>query len=358
MANAFKFVGKLSISKGSDKFKPYTEQTSTNGWRSRKLIFNVKSNNSMESCELFGGYSEKNPVVYGYTKGSEGKKGESVVIPWKDRNKEEIIEKQASWKLSTIKLGEATTLRYLSQYDMIGKLKEMIESGEYKDKNFVVTGTIEYQTYKEKMYTKYLPQRIVLVEDDETEEVMEGTIELHFGENAITDNFEDNKKLFLNGFTMQYDSTAKGEVGVKMEGLELDLSTVEEEKAEKMYKLWKNKVLKVDGEEFNKIGLKVKFINGTERVEFTEDMLDEEQRELIEMGLLDFEDVKKEMSSGYGEKVKAVKVVGLAKGYSKGAVETGKTLEDYLPKVEVFEDEIEEEKDDLDLDDLLDLEDM
>lgn len=349
MANTFKFVGKLGISKGSDKFKPYVEQTSKNGWKSRKLIFNVKANGNVESCELFGGYSEKNPVVYGFTKGQDGEKGKSVQIPWDKRKDEDIIENQAPWKLSTIKLGE-TTLRFLSAYDMIEDLKGIIEGGEYKNSNFMVTGTIEYQTYKGKVYTKYIPQRVILVEDEE--EIMEGVIELHFGEDSIVDSFEENKKIFLEGYTLQYDSATKGNVGVKLEGLQLDLSPVEEEKAKKMYQLWSKKVLKAEGDEFRKIGLKVRFTNGASKEEFTEDMLDDEQRELIEMGLMDFEDIKKEMSSGYSKGEKAVKVMGLAKGYSKGSEETGMTLSDYLPKVDVFEDEA---SDDEDLEDMLDL---
>ena len=104
MANNFKFVGKISIPKGSDKFKPYSENTSANGWKSRKLIFNVKAKGNVESCELFGGYSENNPIVYGFTKGNENEKGKSVKIPWNKRNDEKILEEQAPWKLSTIKI--------------------------------------------------------------------------------------------------------------------------------------------------------------------------------------------------------------------------------------------------------------
>lgn len=359
MANNFRFVGKLSIPKGSDKFKPYSENTSASGWKSRKLMFNVKAKGNIESCELFGGYSEKNPIIYGYTKGENGEKGKSVQIPWSKRQDEKVIENQAQWKLSTIKLDDDVSMKFLSHWDMIQSLRDLLELPEYKEKTYAVTGNIEYQNYKGKVYTKYIPQRITVVDGDEVEETLEGTIELHFGEDAITDNFDDNKKIFISGFAMQYDGTAKKDLGVKVENLELDLSSVDEEKAEKMYKLWIKKVLKVTGDEYMKIGLKVKFINGTEQKEFTLDMLDEEQKEFIEMGLMTFEEVKKEMSSGYGERVKSIKINGLAKGYSKGAQETGMTLEDYLPEVEVFDDEDEiddnDKSDDLDLDLDLDL---
>lgn len=351
--NNFKFVGKLSIPKGSEKFKPYSENTSASGWKSRKLIFNVKAKNNMESCELFGGYSEKNPIVYGYTKAEGDKKGESVKIAWEKRNDEKILENQAPWKLNVLKLGEDKVKRFLSQWDFIEALRETLNDEEYKDQVFAVTGSIEYQTYKDKVYTKYIPQRITLVESDEVEETLEGTIELHFGEDSIIDNFEDNKKIFLSGFAMQYDSNAKRDLGVKVENLELDLSGIEDEKAEKMHKLWTKKVLVAKGDEYMKVGLKVKFLNGNEKKEFTMDMLDEEQKEFIEMGMMTFEEIKKEMGSGYGDRVKSIKVNGLAKGYSKGSQETGMTLEDYLPKVEVFEDD-EDDNDDLDLD--LDLE--
>ena len=127
---------------------------------------------------------------------------------------------------------------------------------------------------------------------------------------------------------------------------------------EKIYKKYLE-IFTVDGEEFKKIGLKVKYFKGTESVEFDESMLDDEQRENIELGLTTLEEVKEEMGVGKGNFVEVTKVAGLARGYSKGGVDTGMTLENYIPKDDVMEDlheeEIDEEDDELDLDLDLDL---
>ena len=86
-------------------------------------------------------------------------------------------------------------------------------------------------------------------------------------------------------------------------------------------------------------------------------MLDEEQLENIELGLTTLEEVKAEMGVGKGNFTEVTKVAGLARGYSKGGVDTGMTLENYIPKDDVMEDlheeeVVEDEDDDLDLLDL------
>lgn len=340
--NTFTFVGNLGIGKKTEKFNPYVESTSKGGWVSRKLNFFVKNPMNFANCEIYGGYSAKNPVIYGFTKGKNGEKGEAIQIPFSERLSSKHIENMAEFKKFVIVLGEERK-EYISEYDFAENVKNIINSEKYKDATFKVIGNIVKTEYKGKFYTKYQPTRIYLIED-ETEKmpVSEGILEFHYGNDAITDNFEDIKKIFISGYTLNYDSNRKKDIGIPINNIEIDFSSVEDEdKIKRIY----NKYLEIfsnEDDEFNKIGLKIRIINGIEEKPFDESMLDEEQLDLIEMGLLDIEDVKKEMGYGKGNKVEAIKVMGLAKGYSRGAVKSGLTLEDYLiEEVDVFDEDKE-----------------
>lgn len=347
--NTFTFVGKLGIGKKSEKFNPYVEAESKGGWVSRKLIFNVKNPINFASCEIYGGYSKKNPVVYGFTKGKDGEKGVAVQIPFSERLDEKHVENMAEFKKFVIVLGKDVRNEFISEYDFAESLKTIIGLEMYKDATFKVVGNVVRSEYNGKFYTKYQPTRIYLIEEEEDKvPVSEGILEFHFGNDAITDEFEESKKIFLSGYTRDYDGSRKKDIGIPVKGLEIDFSGIEEKKASRAYK----KYLEIfqnnnEDEEFNKIGLKVKIIKGTEEKPFDESMLDEEQLELIEMGLLDIEDVKKEMGFGFGPKVEAIKVVGLARGYSKGAKSASLYLDDYLLEdADVFDGEDNESNDD------------
>mgnify|MGYP003491974209 CR=1 FL=1 len=65
-------------------------------------------------------------------------------------------------------------------------------------------------------------------------------------------------------------------------------------------------------EKIKEIGLILKVINGAEIVEVTMDMLDEESKADIEHGLLDFEDVKRELGGRViGERISELRYVKL-----------------------------------------------
>lgn len=358
--NDFVIVGKMGMNKGTDKFKPFEVTDNGKGWNSKKINFFVKNDLNYQNLTVRGGYSDKNKVVYTLVKDETTGKYKSEQIAWDKRLEKSNIEKVAEFKKFVIVMGkdlEGNDIRmeFIHEWDFIDNIKFICEDEQYKDKLWRVMGEVVTSEWKGKYYTNFVPSRIYLV-DDTTEQVSEGVLEFHYGEGAIVDCFEDLKKIVLNGYTRQYDGSKKEDIGVPVKGLEIDFSNVAEDKREKIYKKYLE-IFTVDGEEFKKIGLKVKYLKGTETVEFDESMLDEEQLENIELGLTTLEEVKAEMGVGKGNFTEVTKVAGLARGYSKGGVDTGMTLENYIPKDDVMEDlheeeVVEDEDDDLDLLDL------
>ena len=55
-------------------------------------------------------------------------------------------------------------------------------------------------------------------------------------------------------------------------------------------------------------------------------MLSDEQKESVDCGLCDIEDIEKEINGAYGERKTDIEIIRLAKGYSSGAQETVYTV--------------------------------
>lgn len=342
--NTFTIVGKIGINKETDKFKPYEERDNGQGWKSKRLSFFVKNSLNYCNLEVQGGYSQKNPVVYGFTKSTEGEKGRAIQIPWDKRKDEEVIKNMAEFKKQVIVLDDETRRETIHEWDFIDNIKELLNNEELKDCLYKIVGNVVDSEYNGKFYRKFVPTRIYKVEED-AEQVSEGLLEFHFGEGCINDQFEQIGKVFLNGYTRVYDGSRKKEIGIPVENIEISFANVKEELREKVYKKYLE-MFTVNGDEFKKIGLKVNYINSVETIAFDESMLDDEQKELIELGFITLEEVKKEMGGGKGNFTKTTRVTGLARGYSKGSQDTGLTIEEYLIK--------DEETIDL-MDELLDL---
>ena len=180
--NKFEIVGKLSKAK-SDKIVFFEEKTSENGWLSRTLKFNVKSENNTFLMEVRDGRSkdDSKAFIYSSIKKEDGKY-ENVKFLHKD--KEQYIPQLAEFKKSVIVFDKDNRLEFATQYDLALALKDIIENEEYADTTFKVVGDIVYSRYNGKEYKKMIPTRIYVTDQ---EEVAAGTIEILFGEEAVDD---------------------------------------------------------------------------------------------------------------------------------------------------------------------------
>jgi hypothetical protein len=405
MANTFEIIGKLSISKESDKFKPFEQQSFPSGWGKSRLLFNVQSAENRHMLTIEGMYKEDGTgKVYTFTKGTVDpkthvrEKGENIQVPWKDRNKPEILEQVAEFKKFVVDLEQygrryklenaiekqaegtldaeelvelgldAEELQqelevskkkrkeFLSEYDFTEFLNKLISSDKVKDKVFKVSGNIIHTEYNGKFYKKLVPSRIYLVPSD-SEQTSTGQISVFFNKESLdVASHESTNKYYVNGFVRDYDGNRKEQVPCPVQ-LVLDDSS-EDEKAKKTVNILK-KQFEVDGDSWKEFGVKVKLLDGAQKVEITEDMLTDFQKEMLELEAITMDEIRKEIGGDvYGEKTQEIVIVNVAKGFTKGRKDTVYVDSDFVIKVvepTQTKQETKVEDDDLGLDDLEDI---
>jgi hypothetical protein len=405
MANTFEIVGKLSIGKESEKFKPFEQTSYNSGWAKSRLLFNVQAAENRHMLQIEGMYKEDGTgTLYTFTKGvvdpttHERAKGESLQVAWKDRNKPEILEKVAEFKKFVVDLeqygrryklenaiekqNEGTLTdeelselgvdaeelqveleaskkkrkEFLSEYDFTEFLYKLLSSDKFKDKVFKVSGNIVHSEYNGKFYKKLIPSRIYLVPSD-TEQTSTGVFNVFYNKESLdTASHSSTKKYYVNGFVRDYDGQRKEQVPCPIQ-LVLD-DTNEDEKVSKVVNIIK-KQFEVKDTSWKEFGVKVKLLDGAQKAEITEDMLTDFQKEMLELEAITMDDIRKEIGGDvYGERVQEIVVVNVSKGFTKGRKDTVYLDSDFVVKAVEPKPEKQETKyedDDLGLDDLEDI---
>lgn len=393
--DVFEFYGEIKPIKETDKFKPISTTTYKSGWCNVTTNFNVVSNFNRVMCQAKGGMwsDPKKNSVKTFSKSTtdeNGKvtKGEPITIAWDKRNSPEEVDKVAGFRRYVVDLGNKK-MRYALQHivesgtiteeqqaetgcDTVEAAKEALEKSNNKRKVFIaesdfaeycaklvqsdkiagskfkITGDyeVQYSADKQKFYTNYHVRRIELMSND-VEEKLTLKTEFYFGADAWDDSsYAENEKVLVNGFVKYYDSSVK-DYGFKP-------MTIVVTGTEKKVNALKKKFACDDGA-IKCINLELSVVDGAERKEIRLEDLDPEVQEDIDMGILDFETVKREMGGGIaGPRVSELRFAGL--GSTKGAQETVYTEEDMHPAVVKVKEEEDEDVDlfssDDDLDDL------
>ena len=385
----FNFCGKISLPKATDKFKPIERKEFTSGWMNTTVKFNCVSDTNRLLCVAQGGkwkQDSKNTVKTfskTYTDENGNKvKGQNIEIAWDKRFDEEEVAKVAGFKKFTVDTGdvkqryllrdiinafedgnevtdemleqagvstkeeaeealkknEAKRKSFISEWDFSEYVAKVCASERFKDKLFYISGYYDVQRNSENgnWYTNYRVNRLVLAKED-AEESTEMKMTVYFTEDCIDDeSFEENGKAFLNGYINYYDGNCKAN-GFKPVSIVI--------RDEKLLKAMKKK-LSAEEDEVKSIGVVVKVIEGAERKEIKLEDLDEDTREDIECGLLDFEEVRKALGGNVvGDRISELRFDSL--WAEKRTVEdTTYTAEDLQPaqaqaraKVEEAEDE-------------------
>ena len=394
--NTFNFCGKITLGKKTDKFNPIERKTFTSTWTNTTVKFNCVSDTNSILCTVQGGKWENDSknTVKTFSKSIKDKdgnvtKGTSIEIPWNKRFDEDQIEKVAGFRkfvcdtgdikmryklqdlVTAFKDGTVTDMmmeetgidnlsdaeaalekskakkkEFISEWDFAEYLTKVCQSEKLRSKKFYISGTydVQYNPVNDRFYTNYRVHRVIAAPDDaESSTKME--IDFFFGEDAFDDStYEESGKCFINGWISYYDSNKE----VKKNGFKPITITVKEDN-EKKIKALKRKFNIEEG--IKQIGLILKVIEGAERVEITMDMLDEETRDDIECGLLDFSDIIKSLGGNvFGDRISELRYDGLIP--SKNITQdTVYTLEDMHPARkesvnvnevinEVFDDEV------------------
>lgn len=379
--DVFEFYGEIKPIKETDKFKPISTTTYKSGWCNVTTNFNVVSGFNRVMCQAKGGMwsDPKKNSVKTFSKSTtdeNGKvtKGEPITIAWDKRNCPSEVDKVAGFRRYIVDIGNKK-MRYALQHivesgtiteeqkaetscDTVEAAKEALEKSNNKRKIFIaesdfaeycaklvqsdkivgskfkITGDyeVQYSADKQKFYTNYHVRRIELMGND-VEEKLTLKTEFYFSADAWDDSsYAENEKVLVNGFVKYYDSSVK-DYGFKP-------MTIVVTGTEKKVNALKKKFVCDDGA-IKCINLDLDVVDGAERKEIRLEDLDPEVQEDIDMGILDFETVKREMGGGIaGPRVSELRFAGL--GSTKGAQETVYTEEDMHPAVVKVKDEDED----------------
>lgn len=380
----FEMLGRISLGKETEKFKPYSETTYDSGWVKKRIMFNAICGDNRHLLTVdAGAFADGHGDVYTFSKGSVDEngrrtKGESLKIPFKDRLTSSKLAEVAEFKKFVFdlekpnrryklekaaeKIKEGTSLtdeelaeleveseadvktaleksikkrhEFISEWDFVDFIKKVIESGKYSDKKFYIkgNGNYQYSDKNERVYESYVPTRIYLA-DDNAEEYCTATINVLFNRDSVDDmSVEEKGKYYINGYMMQYDSNRKGNipcsVTVTIPVAPEDASDKDKKKVEAI----KRKFV-VEDESWKELGVVVKMLNGAQKTEITDDMLTDEQKEDLECGLITLDDIRADLGgSVYGDRVQEYQFDKIARGFTKGRNDTVYTDDDMVIK--------------------------
>lgn len=397
----FEMVGKISLGKETDKFKPYSEHKYDSGWVKRRIMFNAICGDNRHLLTVdAGSFADGHGDVYTFSKGSVDDsgnkvKGVSLKILFKDRLTSPKLAEVAEFKKFVFdlekpnrryklekaaeKIKEGTSLtdeelkdleldseaevndaleksnkkrhEFISEWDFAEFIKKVIDSGKYADKKFYIKGNADYSysDNKQQVYESYIPQRIYLAADD-ADEYSTGTVKIIFNKDSLDDmSVEEKGKYYVNGYMFEYDHNRKANIPVPVTVTIPVASDDADEKTKKKVEAIKRKFV-IDDDTYKEIGLEVNMLNGAQKVEITDDMLTDEQKEDLDCGLITLDDIRADLGgSVYGDRVQEYQFKKIARGYSRGRVDTVyneddmiiKPLESELPSdvEDLFEDD-------------------
>lgn len=404
MNNTFDFIGTISMGKESDKFKPYEEKDyPTSGWTNRDLKFNVVCGDNRHMLEIRGGcFKDGHGDVMTWSKATQDKdgnrsSGEKLTIPFSQRFDPDKIAQVAEFKKFVVDLEEpkkryeltqaiehfkdntitdeeltklgCTTLaelekaleqsnkkrkEFLTEYDFADFVHKLIMSDKVKDKNLHIIGNIDIQPDDREghdgFYRHYLPTRMYL-SDKDTPVKSEGQFELYYNKDSFDDKSVDEKgKYFVHAYTFNYNSNRKANVPcpVLVSINAKNNPNNADDMTEKLAKVLKKQftVNPQDKGMWKQVGVKVDLLEGAQKKEITEDMLSDNEEDMLDVGLITLDDIRKELGGNiYGERISEDVVIGFARGYLRGAKTTVYKDSDFVLKPLEVDNTMKEVKD-------------
>ena len=143
---------------------------------------------------------------------------------------------------------------------------------------------------------------------------------------------EEKGKYYVNGYMFEYDNNRKSNIPVPVT-LTIPVAADDaDDKTKKKVEAIKHKFM-VDDDTYKELGVEVNMLNGAQKVEITDDMLTDEQKEDLDCGLITLDDIRADLGgSVYGDRVQEYQFKKIARGYTKGRVDTVYTEDDMVIK--------------------------
>lgn len=362
MNNDFKFVGRLQKIKDSNKFKAYNQRDIQGRWTAKDYNFNIICGDNRHSLKATSFMDNDTNNITIYTLGVKNEKGEypKLKIPYSAREtrvkdvaefKKYIIdtelpsvrdelgkltekfkngtvteEEKAKYNVSNIEelnvlIEESLAKRkeFIHEDDFLIEIAEMMEDEEIPKMKFEVKGIYDFSEYNGKYYTNYIPTTIIRTEDD-ADVVSEVAFDVFFNGKSLKEetNIETNtKKIYIDGWLVQYSKSKKDKE--KYISMPFKFYLPNKNTNERLFNAIKRRFeIKSVEDEYRVMGVILNALEGSQTISITEDMLTDEQKEDIELGIVTFEEIKN------GQKVKGdfVKEFTFSKiryGYANGS---------------------------------------
>ena len=330
MANTFVFTGKISRRKEN----AFVEKTFDSGWLINELNLTMSCGDNVQFLRASGGmwdekHTSKNSVMT--YKHNENSKDEPITIKWDDRLNPEIAATIANYRTYTVdteiaadrktaeESGDAAAIEaskkkhkiFITAIDFVKWLDKVTSNEKTKDWIWKVTGEVEYSYSKGNWYRNFVPRRVYHV-DSATEQQCIGTIKTFFTEDCVS---EDDDTYYFNTYTQYYDQQCKKNCFTP--------APISIPKTHPKAKGFAKLLGKAEGDEVREFGVNVLYINGAQKVEITEDMLSDDQKELLEMNMITMDDIRRELGDTvYGDKKTETRAEAIARGYTSGSKET------------------------------------
>lgn len=377
--NTFDFIGDLYPMKDTEKFKAYEDKEYASGWINRTLSFSIRCGDSRHVLKVRGGcWKNGGGKIYTLKSGEKrGDKYDKIEVPWDKRFDKDIVDSVPAFKLFIADLGGsdmrnvlrgiikknsvsaeqetkygvhsveeaqkmldnnmAKVKKYLSAYDYAEYLNKLVNSEACSKYRFRVTGDIEFYAKSDGSVGNNLNVTRVEILPKDTPTKSEGDLYLYFNKEAVVDDTQRSNKYFVNAKCFCYDS------GVKA-NQPYDVALVIPNDGDARNVNFKNVLTfkSVDRNPWKEIGMKVNMIDGAQKEQITEDMLSENEREMIQLGIRTMDDIRRDRGAVYGDKIVEWRVCGYIKGYMVGASATDLTDDDFMRKVKPVDDKPKE----------------
>lgn len=362
--NKFEFVGEIRPLKDSANFKALDIKDFPSGWQNKRLRFNMICGCNRHTLETAAGgwKDESKNVIYTFSAGSNGQRGQSMKVQWAERNDPEIIAQVANFRKFVVDLNMPGALKaaqdagddaavelakkrrkeFIAEADFVDYMAKLVNSDKIKGLKFKVVGAVEFQynAVKGQFYRTFKVQKVYRAADD-AQPSSDGTMDIFFTADCVSDmDFAAKKQYYVSGYTDFYDNIFKKTLFAP---IQLVIDGNGDEKATKLAEGLRLKFAKAEEGKVRKIAVNILHLNGAQTRTITYDDLSEDEKESVDFGLVSLEELIRQYNREIiGERVVETRVIGLAKGYAAGSIEAPWEVSDLAEPVMETEDVVED----------------
>ena len=318
MISRFNFTGTLSLPKETSTRPFVKEGTTKDGRKSLSMSFAVKeSTSNIGFVEAFDAVQQSIMTM--------NKDKEKIMVSWNDRLDPQVMKDVANYRKFTVNLGEDHGGRqeFITQYDMIEFLQNHLPG--YKGK-VLVTGQFSKDWYKERgHYTdRFRVQSVFAVADDAKNGLLL-TMDIYYNKDSIDKaDYKTDKRIIMNGYIEQYINATE-KVKYIPQQFVFNAACYNPENETHMKQLaYKLRHVDISTKTMVHMLWEVVLLRGAEEVEWNETMLNDYQKEQVELGLRTPEFFKPSQGQIIGDKLFEYRLkLPIAKGdFAEGLVNT------------------------------------